>query len=115
MRVEEFLDLAWVYVLAAANNHILDASDNIDITFCIHCSEIAGVHPVGTVNGVYRGLFVVPVAEHDAVAACAKLASCANRHNLLCCRVNNFNLKVRVNLPDSANTLIEGCINASLR
>jgi hypothetical protein len=45
MAVEEFLDLARIDVLAAADHHVLDAADDVAIALGVDGGEIAGVHP----------------------------------------------------------------------
>jgi hypothetical protein len=51
-RVQELLDLARVDVLAAADDHVLDAPDDVDVALVVHRREVAGVHPAGGVDGV---------------------------------------------------------------
>jgi hypothetical protein len=43
--VEELLDLARVDVLAAADHHVLDPPDDVDVAVVVHHREVAGVHP----------------------------------------------------------------------
>ena len=74
MAVEEFLDLARIEVLAAANHHVLDAADDVDIALIVHRGEVAGVHPARRVDRLARRLLVVPVAAHDDVPAAAQLS-----------------------------------------
>src|SRR6185503_11567015 len=69
MRVEIFLDLARVHILAAADDHVLDAADDVDVAVLVGGGEVAGVHPAAGVDRVARRLLVAPVADHHAVAA----------------------------------------------
>ena len=50
--VEEFLDLPRVHVLAAADDHVLDPADDIQVAVGVHDGEIAGVHPARRVDGL---------------------------------------------------------------
>jgi hypothetical protein len=72
--VQEFLDLARAEVLGTADDHVLDAADDAEVAVGVHDSEIAGVHPSVRVDRQACRLGVVPVAEHDAIAAGALLA-----------------------------------------
>src|SRR5205085_5916813 len=45
MAIEELLDLARIKIFAAANDHVLDAADNVAVALVIDGREVAGVHP----------------------------------------------------------------------
>src|SRR4029453_7578060 len=73
--IQEFLDLARIEIFAAADHHVLDAADDVAIALGIDDGEVAGVHPAIGVEHV-GGLFaLVPIAQHDAVAAGAEFAA----------------------------------------
>src|SRR5207249_11639321 len=74
VRVEKLLHFARVDVLAAADDHVLDPADDVDVALLVHGGEVAGVHPARRVDRLARRLLVVPVAAHDDVAAAAQLA-----------------------------------------
>ncbi|KAI3475675.1 hypothetical protein L1887_62893 [Cichorium endivia] len=61
-------------VLAAADDHVLAAPDNLQIARLVHHRQITAVHPLGLVDALLGRLLVVPVAEHHAVAAGADSA-----------------------------------------
>src|SRR5205823_792057 len=71
--VQKLLDFARVNVLPAADDDVLDPADDEDISVVVHRGEVARVHPPGRVDGVRGGFWVVPVAEHDVIAAHALL------------------------------------------
>ena len=50
MGVEELLDLPRVDVLAAADDHVLDAADDLDVAVLAHHREVTGVHPAPRVD-----------------------------------------------------------------
>src|SRR5262249_26876225 len=81
MTIEEFLDLARIEVLAAADHHVLDAADDVAIALVVDGGEVAGVHPALGIEHVAGLLRLVPIAEHDAVAAGAELAAFTARHD----------------------------------
>ncbi|MNS01806.1 hypothetical protein D3C72_330970 [compost metagenome] len=60
--------LAGIHVLATADDHVLEAVDDVDVTLLVHVGAVAGVHPAAT-QGLGGFLGVVPVAEHDVRAA----------------------------------------------
>src|SRR5579872_4788329 len=68
MTIEEFLDLSWIKVFAAADHHVLDAADNVAIALVIDRGEVAGMHPAVAVEHLGGLLRLVPIAEHHAVA-----------------------------------------------
>src|SRR4051795_2632581 len=79
---QELLDLARVDVLSAADEHVLDAPDDLHVALVVHRREVARVHPAVVVDRLARGALVVPVAQHHAVAAGALLAGHAARDRL---------------------------------
>jgi hypothetical protein len=81
MAVEEFLDLARIDVLAAADDHVLDPADDVAIAFGVDGREVAGVHPAVGVDRLGGLLLVVPIALHHRIAARAQLARLAARHD----------------------------------
>src|SRR5699024_4948037 len=48
--VEELLDLARVDVLAAADDHVLDAPGDVDVAVIVHDRKVTGVDPPGRVD-----------------------------------------------------------------
>src|SRR5512138_2848800 len=67
MRVEKLFDFARIDILAAANDHVLQTSHDIDVAVLIHDRKIAGAHPPVRVYRLTRSHFVVPVAAHHRV------------------------------------------------
>src|SRR5258705_8305120 len=65
---DDVLHFHGIDVLAAGNDHVLHAIDQIDITFVVHVAAVAGVHPAvdDGVGGFFR---LFPVAHHDVLAA----------------------------------------------
>ncbi|MCY1455154.1 hypothetical protein D9M71_722660 [compost metagenome] len=66
-------------VLAAADDHVLEAVADIDEAVLVHIAAIAGVHPAAT-QRFGGGLRLVPVAEHDVRPAHEDFAHGAARH-----------------------------------
>ena len=100
MGVQEFLDLARIDVLAAADNHVLDAPDDVDVALVVHGRQVPSVHPARGIDGLTGRFGIVPVTEHDAVAARAQLARLTARQNLTALGVNDLDLDVGVNPTD---------------
>src|SRR5690606_15449560 len=93
--VEEFLDLAGVDVLAAADHHVLDPTRDRDITTVVHDRDVPGVHPPVGVDHLRGLLRVVPIAGHHAVPAGAQFAGFAARHDLPGLGVDDLDLQMR--------------------
>src|SRR4029077_10508716 len=100
MRVQEFLDLARVDVLAAANDHVFDPADDVDVPLFGHGCDVACVHPARGVHGKPRCLIVVPVAAHHDVATAAQLAGFTARDNSAGGGVDHLNLDVGMHPAD---------------
>src|SRR3984893_19111697 len=79
--VEKLLDLARIDVLAAADHHVLDPPDDVAVALGVYGREIAGLHPAGRIDRLARLLLVIPVAEHDRIAASQQIARRAARHD----------------------------------
>src|SRR6266850_766446 len=67
MPEKELLDLARIDVLSAANDHVLDPSDDVAIALFIDGGEVAGVHPAGAVDRRCRALWIFPITGHHRV------------------------------------------------
>ena len=74
------LDFAAVDVLAARDDHVLLAVDEVQVALVVDVADVAGVHPA--VAQRLRGrIRVVPVAEHRGVGLCEHLARHAAARN----------------------------------
>src|SRR4029434_8757087 len=105
--VEELLDLAWIDVLAAADDHVLDPADDVGVAVGVHGRQVAGVHPARLVDGLAGGLGVVPVAEHDHVPAGAQLARGVAGDDPPAVGVDDLDLDVRVNPAYGGDPLVD--------
>src|SRR4051795_6630159 len=103
MRVQELFDLTRIHVFAAANDHVFDAPDDVDVALVVHRGQVPGVHPARRVDRPVGCLRVVPVAEHDAVAAGAQLAGLPPRHRSAGGDVGDLDLEVRVHAADGGD------------
>src|SRR5882724_7046518 len=99
MTIEEFLNFSRIKVLAAADHHVLDAADDVAIALGIDDGEVAGVHPAILVEHIGGFLALVPIAQHDTVAARAELAALAARHDLAF-EVDDLDLDMWMNTPN---------------
>ena len=81
MLVERVLDLARVDAVAAAQDHVLDAVDEVQIAVGVEVADVAGAEPaVG--ERLARRLGVAPVAAHHPGRDQLHLAGLARRHRL---------------------------------
>ncbi len=64
--MEDLLHLRGVHVLSTSYDHILDAVDEINVSFFIHGRHVTGVQPpIGERGG--GGLFVVPITTGNQI------------------------------------------------
>ena len=78
MALQDLLDLARVDVGAAADDHVLGAVLEGQEAVFVHDPQVAAVQPAAVKRGP-RGFRVVPVTEHDRIAAQQHLAQLAGR------------------------------------
>ena len=79
VREQHVLDLARIDVVAAADEHVVLAVENVDEAVLVHASDVAGMEP--TVAESLGGLFrAVPVTGHELGAAADDLALLAGGH-----------------------------------
>ena len=74
---------------------------------------IAGVHPavgVEHVGGLFR---LVPIAEHDAVAAGAEFAAFAARHDAAL-EIDHLDLDMRMDAPDGGHPPLQRIVGGAL-
>src|ERR1700688_1057066 len=107
MAIEEFLDLARVEVLAAADHHVLDAADDVAIAFGVDHGDVARMHPAIGIEHVGGFLRLVPIAEHDAVAAGAEFAAFAAWHHAAV-EIDHLDLDMWMNASDGGYPALQG-------
>ena len=73
VRGDRLLDLDRGDVLAARDDHVLEAVAQLDVAVLVHDAEVAGVEPAA-LERLARRLLVVEVAHHHVVAAHDDLA-----------------------------------------
>src|SRR5437588_13024600 len=83
MTDQKLLELDGEDVLAAANDHILEAAHDVDVTAFVHSCQVTGMQPAIAVNRLrgFLGHLVIalhnqetPAAELDALTAGNRLA-----------------------------------------
>ena len=114
MRVEKFLDLPRVDVLAAADHHVLDSPGDGQITVGIHDGEVTGVHPVRGVNRFGGLVRLRPVAEHHRITASAQLARRTPGHGHAGRRVDDLDLQVRSDATHRRGAAVQRIVGAGL-
>src|SRR6266704_1732920 len=65
MLIQIFFDFTRIDVLPAADDHVLDPSDDAAISIVVDRRQVARMHPPGRIDGVIRPRLIVPVAKHD--------------------------------------------------
>ena len=72
------------------------------------------MHPAGRVDGIRRGLGVVPVAQHHAVAAGAQLANLAAGDDAAI-GVHQFVFQLRLGAADGGHAQLQVVVRAGLQ
>ena len=91
---------------AAADHHVLDAADDVEIPVLVHGGEIARVHPAGPVDRFGGPFGIIPIAKHDAIAARAEFAGRARRHDMAVA-VHDLHLDMRMDASHRADAALE--------
>src|SRR6476646_8141289 len=80
--IQIFLDFARIEVLATADDHVLDASNDAAISIVVDGRQIARMHPASRIDSLPCQRLVVPIAEHHRVSPRAELPGFATRDYL---------------------------------
>ena len=80
MLVEHLLDLARVDVVAAADDHVLLAVDDVEVAVVVDAPDVAGAEPAVGVDRGRRRVGTAPVALHHVVPADGDLAAVQQAH-----------------------------------
>src|SRR6266851_2190513 len=110
--VEQLLDLARVDVLAAADDHVLEAPLNAAVASCVHRAEVTSVQPSLGIDGRTRRVLVVEVAVHHLVAARAKLPDDTGWHDSLRGRIDDLDLSLRQRLSKRGGPIFRPIVEA---
>ena len=110
---KEFLDLARIKVLAAADHHVLDAPDDVAVALVVDGGEVAGVHPARGILGLAGLFLVVPVAGHHGIAARAEFAPDPARNDAALA-VDDLDLDMRMHATDRRDAALDGILDAAL-
>src|SRR2546430_2449799 len=99
MRVEKLFHLAWIDILAAANDHVPRSTSHSEISVGAHHCEIAGMKPAFRVDRFGGCLRLVVVTFHHQIAAGAELALLAQRNYFASGRRYDSHFRVRASAP----------------
>src|SRR5271165_3152362 len=95
MSDENMLDLSREEFLGAANDHVFEAADNVDIALGIHGSQVSATEPALTIKH-FRGLLRhLVVAKHDREAAITKFSAFSHWDNCASHRIDDLDLDMR--------------------
>src|SRR5271157_2025504 len=103
MGVEKLLDLSRIDVLAAPDDHVLQAACDLAVILIVQGSEVSCVQPALFVNGLISSYGIVVVTAHDHVATGAYLAGLAPRNHLAGLWIYYLDLCVGQRPADSGN------------
>ena len=108
VRVEEVLDLLRVDILAAADDHILDAAGDLVVAVRQAARKVARVEPALAVDGRRRGLGHLVIALHDVVAAGDEFAVHIVGQVLVRLRVDDLALDAEHRGADRCDARLDG-------
>src|SRR5262249_37679213 len=111
--VQDSLDLTRIDVLTATNNHIFQATYDVDIDILIHHRQVARAHPARHVNRAARCLLIVPVTAHHGGATCAELTGHPAWQKHPCGWIAHADLDMRYDTPHRANPVFQVIISAA--
>src|SRR6266404_6198606 len=80
MLINCLFDEAWVHVKSAAQQHVLGAVDNKDISVFVHVSDVAGSKKTVLGHRLLRCVRALPISLHDVGPANANLALLTQAH-----------------------------------
>src|SRR5437588_7644639 len=78
--INRLFDDAWIHVKSAAQQHVLGAVDNKDISVFVHVSDVAGSKKTVLGHRLLRCICALPISLHDVGAADANLAFFTQAH-----------------------------------
>src|SRR5260370_6870520 len=90
MADQERIDASREEVLAATNEHILEAPHNVEVALRVHRRKITRMQPSLSINGLGSLLRHVVVAYHDPEATIAQLATLSDWHHLARRRIDDL-------------------------
>src|SRR5205807_8970653 len=94
MADEELLNFSGEEVLAAANDHLLEPTHDVDIPVSIHRGQVARVQPALTINGLGGLLRHLVVADHHQETPTTDFSTLPARHHLTGSRIDNLDLRM---------------------
>src|SRR4029077_5385916 len=81
--IDRLFDVAWIDIVAAAQEHVLDAVDDEDVAVLVHIADVARAQIPAVGLHLGRRLLVLPIAEHDIGALDTEFAALAERNVLI--------------------------------
>ena len=107
MRIEEFLNLFWINIFPAADDHVLNTAGDLVIPLIVNHCQIARMKPSILVDRLTRGLLHLIVTAHDVIAARAEFTCGIRRQSLASFRVDVLCFDIRHGTPNCRNAQIE--------
>src|SRR5882672_2988542 len=113
MPIQILFDFTRIDILAAADDHILDPSDDAAISIVVDGRQVTRMHPAGRIDGLPCPGLVIPIAEHDRISPGAQLTGLTPRHDPAVA-VDNFDLEVRLYPSDRRDAQFERIVSTAL-
>src|SRR6266478_2976837 len=113
MAVQILFDFARIDVFAAADDHVLDPSDDAAVSIVIDRRQVSCMHPADRIDGFPCPGLVTPIAEHDRVSPGAQLPGFAARYHPAFA-VDYLDFKMRLYPPDRRNSQLQWIVPTAL-
>jgi len=110
MGIEELLNLPGIYILPAANYHILNTACYLTVALLIHCGQVAGMQPSFIINSSMGGFRQLVIAFHNIIAPGTEFALDTPGDFLPGLGVNNFHFYSRDIAPYSGHPQVNRVI-----
>src|SRR5947209_13839123 len=94
MADEEFLNLAREDIFPAANDHIFEAANNINVALSIHGCQVTRMQPAFAIDGFSGFLGHLVIALHDEETPAAKFAALSAGYYCTGRWLNNFHIGI---------------------
>src|SRR5262245_3126508 len=103
MRIKELLNLTWIDVLTAADNHVLPPSADTEIPVLEHHRQVSRVQPAIRIDRLARSLTITIVALHHRIPTRAQLADFTAWQRLTARGIDNLHFCARQRAPHGSN------------
>ena len=95
MPQQELFDFAGKDIFATANDHLFEASYDIEIAMRIHCCQVSSMQPSLAINRPVGRFFHLVIASHHLVPTAAEFSWLPTGHDVTASRIDQLNFTMR--------------------